>query len=158
MRKAKITAVDRASLVTWPLAWALVYYALTLRAVRGQEVHPIQAMFLVFGMMITAVVAAAAAGIWLGFLARRERRVTAARLNGLEVTFFSAVSGAIPMAVAVGLYELIYADSLGGTLMFALIAAAGVAGTLCAIATSGIVALRVRADSREHPPAKTGTT
>ena len=158
MRKARITGVDRASLITWPVAWALVYYAVTLSLVWGREVHPIQAMFLMFGMAITGLVAAAAAGIWLGFLARREHRSLAAPLTVRELSTFGAISGAAPMSAVVGLYELNYADSLGPAVILGVIASAGVAGALCSIATSGIVALRSRASLSANPRASTGTT
>src|SRR5215218_666416 len=105
MREAKITRVDQASLIVWPLGWALVYYALTLSVVWGREVHPIQAMLFMFGMVIIGLVAAAAAGIWLGFLARHERRSSAVPLTIRELTIFGAISGAAPMAAVVGLYE-----------------------------------------------------
>jgi hypothetical protein len=158
MRDARITAVDRASLVVWPVAWALLYYALTLSAVWGTEVRPIQAMFLMFGMMITGLIAVAAAGIWLGLLTRRERRVSASTLTLRELTTFGAVSGAVPMAAFVGLYELRFVDTLGALVMLGLVASAGVAGALSSIGTSGIVALRNRHHSRGNPPARTGMT
>ena len=158
MREARVTAVDRASLIMWPVAWALLYYAVTLSAVWGHEVRPIQAMILMFGMMITGVVAVAAAGIWLGFLTRRERRAAATELAVGELTIFGAVSGAVPMAAVICLYELRYSDSLGAPAMLGLVASAGLAGALCSIGTSGILALRNRAYSRRRPPARTGTT
>ena len=158
MREARITGVDRASLITWPFAWALAYYAVTLSVVWGREVHPVQAMFLMFGMAITGLVAAVAAGIWLGFLTRRERRASATELTLGELTTFGAVGGAVPMAAAVCLYELGFADSLGAVAILGLVASAGVAGALSSLGTSGIVALRSRASSRRNPPARTGTT
>lgn len=158
MREARITKVDRASVVAWPFAWALVYYTLTLSAVWGTEVHPIQAMLLMFGMMITAVTALAAAGIWRGLLRRRERQAAATVLRFREVAAFGAVSGAIPMVAVVGLYELLFIDILGAVTMLGLVASAGFAGALSSITTSGIVALRDRAYSRGSPPAGTDTT
>ena len=158
MRHARITGVDRASLVAWPFAWALLYYALTLAAVWGREVHPIKAMFLMFGMMITGLIALAAACIWLGLLARRERLASASKLTLAEVIIFGAVGGAVPMAAVVGLYELLYVDGPGAVATLGLVASAGVAGALSSIGTSGIVAFLVRAQSRRNPPTRAGTT
>ena len=151
MREARITVIDRASLAAWPLAWALIYYALTLSAVRGTEVRPVQAMVLMFGMVITALTAAAAAGIWLGLLTRRRRQASATTLTLRELVASGAVSGVVPMATVVGLYELLFVDSLGAAAMLGVVASAGVAGALSSIGTSGIVALHDRACSRRNP-------
>ena len=142
MREARITTVDRASLFTWPFAWALLYYALTLRAVWGTEVHPVQGMVLMFGMMITALTAVTAAGIWLGLLRRHERQVSAASLNLGQVAAFGGVSGAVPMVAVVGLYELLFSDSLGAVAIVCLVASAGLAGALSSVGTSEIVRWR----------------
>lgn len=158
MREAGVTTVDRASLVAWPFAWALLYYALTLCAVRGTEVHPIQAMILMFGMMITALTAVAAAGIWLGLLKRRERQVSTTALILREVTAFGAVGGAVPMVAVAGLYELLFVDTLGPVVVLGLIASAGVAGALSSIGTSVLVVFRSRASLRGNPPTRVDTT
>ena len=157
MREARVTGIDRASHIAWPFAWAVLYYAVTLSVWWGYEVRPIQAMFLMFGMTITALVAAAAAGIWLAFLTRRARRASATELTLRELTTLGAVSGAVPMAAVVCLYELSYSDSMGAVAMLGLVASAGVAGALSSIGTSVIVALRNRAYSRGNPPATKGT-
>lgn len=149
MREATITTVDRASLLAWPFAWALTYYALTLSAVSGTEVHPIQAMLLMFGLMITALVAMAAAGIWLRLLKRRERQVPATTLTLRDLAGFGAVSGAVPMAAVVGLYELLFLDSMGAAAMLVVVPSAAVAGALSSIGTGEIVALRNRARRNE---------
>jgi len=142
MRASRITGVDRASLIAWPGAWAGLYYAVTFRATRGEDLHPIQAGFLVLGMILTGLLAAAAAGIWLSFLARRGRHALAPRLGLREVTAYGCVGGAAPMAVLVCLNELAYTDSLRPVTMLGAVASAGLAGALSAIITSGIVALR----------------
>lgn len=152
MREARITTIDRASLVAWPFSWALIYYALTLSAVRGTEVHPVQAMLLMFGMGITALAAAAAAGIWLRLLTRREHQVSATTLSLRELAASGAFSGTVPMVVLVGLYELIFADSLGVVVMLGIVTSAGVAGALSSIGTSGIVALHDRAYGHRNSP------
>ena len=157
MREARITTIDRMGLLAWPFTWALVYYALTLHAVWGRAVHPIQAMFLMFGMMATAMLAATAAGIWLALLSRRDRLDSATALTLREVGTFGFLSGALPMTAIAGICQLFAAD-LGVAAVLGLVASAGVAGTVSALGTSGIVALRARAGARVNPPAETGTT
>jgi hypothetical protein len=156
MREARITTIDRMGLLAWPFAWALVYYALTLHAVWGRKVHPIQAMFLMFGMMATAVLAASAAGIWLALLSRRDRLDSATALTLREVGTFGLLSGALPMTAIAGICQLLFAADLGAVAVLGLVASAGVAGTVSALGTSGIVALRARAGARM--PAGTETT
>ena len=143
MRKADTTKLDQASLIIWPVAWAGLYYAITLRAVRGYELHPIQAMFLMFGMIITGFLAAAAAGIWLTFLARRARQTAVTKLAFHEVMTYGAVAGALPMTALVGVYQLAYSDPLRAVTILGAVASASVVGALSAIVTSGIVALRM---------------
>jgi hypothetical protein len=149
MREARVTSADRASVIAWPLAWVVVYYAITLRMVWGRPVHPIQAMFLMFGMFFTALLALATAALWLALLRRRERDTTVSRLRLREVIGLGAASGAAPITVLVLLYQLQY-EPLDLPVVLGLVASFTVAGVLSAGLTSGVAAFQHRARERAH--------
>ena len=157
MRAPAITAIDRAGLIAWPVIWALAYYGLTLQAVWGREVHPIQAMFLIFGLMATGLLAAVAAGIWLSLLRQRQRKAATPPVPFREVLWLGGLAGAAPMTALLTVVTLLFAGDLGALAVLGLVAASGVAGALSALTTSSVVALRHRADARRRVPTATGT-